>query len=184
MKELNVLIPEQREQYDRLSQSVNNIDKKVDLQKKESLIDKFKELGKSVVAYGAAMFSVDSIIQFFTNTLFNMTKELDSLEFSMKTVIKSSSELDKTQKFLSNTAKNYGHDLLTLSERYIKFRAASIQSNMSAQETMNIFNSVAKAAGVLGLKTDEVNGVFLALEQMISKGKVTTEELRRQDRKE
>ena len=43
-----------------------------------------------------------------------------------------------------------------------------------------IFNSFSKAAGVLGLKTDEVAGVFLALEQMVSKGKVTTEELRRQ----
>ena len=34
-----------------------------------------------------------------------------------------------------------------------------------------------KAAGVLGLKTDELTGIFLALEQMISKGKITTEEL-------
>jgi tape measure domain-containing protein len=51
---------------------------------------------------------------------------------------------------------------------------------MSAQETQKIFDSAAKAAAVLGLRTDEVQGVFLALEQMLSKGKVTTEELRRQ----
>ncbi|MFW5879361.1 MAG: tape measure protein, partial [bacterium] len=51
---------------------------------------------------------------------------------------------------------------------------------MSSQATMRIFDATAKSAAVLGLKTDEVNGVFLALEQMVSKGKVTTEELRRQ----
>ena len=39
---------------------------------------------------------------------------------------------------------------------------------------------MSKAAGVLGLRAHEVEGVFLALEQMLSKGKVTTEELRRQ----
>ena len=88
--------------------------------------------------------------------------------------------MHKRNCFLSETAYNYGQDLLTLTERYIKFRAAAQQSNMSITDTQKIFNSTAKAAAVLGLKTDEVNGVFLALEQMISKGKVTTEELRRQ----
>ncbi len=39
---------------------------------------------------------------------------------------------------------------------------------------------MAKAGAVLGLRTDEMSGIFLALEQMLSKGKVTTEELRRQ----
>ena len=48
------------------------------------------------------------------------------------------------------------------------------------KETEDIFRSVTKASGVLGLKTDELTGVYLALEQMLSKGKVTTEELRRQ----
>ena len=97
----------------------------------------------------------------------------------MKTVITSQRNTHKHNYFLSETAINYGQDILTLTERYIKFRAATKQSNMSVQDTQKIFDSAAKAAAVLGLRTDEVNGVFLALEQMISKGKVT-EELRRQ----
>ena len=51
---------------------------------------------------------------------------------------------------------------------------------LTAKETQDIFGTMTKAAGVLGLKTDELTGVYLALEQMISKGKITTEELRRQ----
>ena len=98
----------------------------------------------------------------------------------MRTVIKTQDEYAQTQLFLSKTALNYGQDILTLTERYVKFRAATQQSNMSIADTQNIFDSAAKSAAVLGLRTDEVNGVFLALEQMVSKGKVTTEELRRQ----
>lgn len=48
------------------------------------------------------------------------------------------------------------------------------------KDTKQIFDSVSKASSVLGLKTHELEGVYLALEQMLSKGKVTTEELRRQ----
>src|SRR5680860_132994 len=139
-----------------------------------------RNLIKSIGIYAAAMFGLSRLIQFFTRDLLNLTKRLDSMDFSMKTIIKDEKELAATNIFLAKTAINYGLDILTLTERYIKFRAASMQSNMSAAETMSIFDSMAKAAGVLGLKTDEVNGVFLALEQMISKGKITTEELRRQ----
>ena len=188
-KQVNVLTARQTSEYKKLNvqkqklqaqQTKGNAAIKAQVTGNKGLINSFKNLAKSAMSYFAAMIAVQQIVRFFTQTLFNMTKKLDSLAFSMKTVIKDSSELAVTYVFLSNTATNYGHDLLTLTERYIKFRAASMQSNMAATETMKIFDSVAKAAGVLGLKTDEVNGVFLALEQMISKGKVTTEELRRQ----
>jgi len=137
------------------------------------------KLKSAIQTYATAYISVQAVMG-LGRAVYNQTKELDSLNFSMKTVIKSSTELAQTQKFLADVAVNYGGDLLTLSERYIKFRAAAVQSNVSAGETQKIFESVSKAAGTLGLKTDELSGVYLALEQMLSKGKVTTEELRRQ----
>ena len=140
----------------------------------------FDRLVKSIGVYAAAIFGLNRVVRFFTSDLLKLTVKLDSLDYSMKTVITSQKEYAQTQLFLSETAINYGQDILTLTERYIKFRAATKQSNMSVQDTQKIFDSAAKAAAVLGLRTDEVNGVFLALEQMISKGKVTTEELRRQ----
>lgn len=140
----------------------------------------FSGLIKSIGVYGAAVFSLGRIVQFFTSDLLRMTETLNSLDYSLKTVIKSQQEQAQTQSFLSNLALSYGQDILTLTERYIKFRAAAQQSNVTVADTQKIFNSTAKAAAVLGLKTDEINGVFLALEQMLSKGKVTTEELRRQ----
>ena len=98
----------------------------------------------------------------------------------MKAVITNSRELAQTQEFLRKSAQDYGADLLTVTNRYIKFRAATQQAGLTAKETQRIFGTMTKAAGVLGLKKDELQGIFLALEQMVSKGKITTEELRRQ----
>ena len=112
--------------------------------------------------------------------IFGVTKALDSVNFSQERVIKSSLELAQTQIWLLDISTRYGLDLLAVSERYTKFRAATVSSNLSAQQTQKVFESVSKASAVLGLKTDELRGVYLALEQMISKNKVTTEELRRQ----
>jgi len=111
---------------------------------------------------------------------FNLTKKLDTLRFAMQAVIKDTVELADTQWFLRDISERFGAELVTTTERYIKFRAAAQNANFTALETQKIFGTMTKAAGVLGLKTDELQGVYLALEQMISKGKITTEELRRQ----
>lgn len=166
-----------RDEILRLNNAINaNRDQIQALQPSEGV---WRRLTSAIRTYVTAYLSVQGAMG-LGKAIYNQTKDLDQLSFGMKTVIKSSVELAETQKFLSDVAVNYGGDLLTLSERYIKFRAATQQSNMTAGETQKIFDSMSKAAGTLGLKTDELSGVYLALEQMISKGKVTTEELRRQ----
>ncbi len=122
-------------------------------------------------------------IQLFARAItsaFKFTKTLDSLAFSMQAVITDSEELAKTTDFLKQITEDYGAEIVTTTNRYIKFRAATKNAGLSAKETQKIFGTLTKASGVLGLKTDELQGIFLALEQMVSKGKVTTEELRRQ----
>lgn len=152
---------------------------KAEIQALQPTLGIWGKLTSAIRTYATAYLSVQAVLG-LGRAVYGQTKGLDSLDFSMKTVIKSSTELAQTQKFLSEVAVNYGSDLLTLSERYIKFRAAAVQSNVSAAQTQKIFESVSKAAGTLGLRTDELSGTYLALEQMLSKGKVTTEELRRQ----
>jgi len=135
----------------------------------------FKNLLQSMLAFiGVRMF-----IQAIKDT-FNLVKTLDSLRFAMTKIADSFIVVADNAVFLRRITKAYGADLITTTERYIKFLAAAKQSNVTLKDTQNIFESVTKASGVLGLKTDELRGVYLALEQMLSKGKVTTEELRRQ----
>ncbi|MFA5300825.1 MAG: tape measure protein, partial [Lutibacter sp.] len=177
MKQLNVLIPEQAKKYEQLNAAINrNTQRITDL---GGMNTTFGKLASSAIQYIKSMLGIYLVIDAFRK-FFNLSKEFDAVDFAMKTVIKNQDEIAKSQQFLTQISLNYGLNLISLSQRYIKFRAAAIQSNITMQDTQNIFNSMAKISAVLGLKTDEVSGVFLALEQMLSKGKITTEELRRQ----
>ena len=82
--------------------------------------------------------------------------------------------------FLLTLNQKFGAQISVTAERWLKFRTAARLSGLTMLETKAIFQSVTKASALLGLKTDELKGIYLALEQMLNKGKVTTEELRRQ----
>lgn len=128
-------------------------------------------------------FGIVGGITMFANVardVFRLTRQLESLDFALKTVTKTQEQFAVAQNFLLDISERYGVNLISTTERYTKFLAAANQSNLALADTERIFESVTKASAVLGLKTDELTGVYLALEQMISKGKVTTEELRRQ----
>ncbi|WP_159522871.1 tape measure protein [Sunxiuqinia indica] len=143
------------------------------------LLGSFNNLIKSLKSYLLIYLSIAKAGELISSII-KTTATLDSLDFAMKRVITDQIELAQTQQFLADITEAYGIELVSTTERYIKFRAAAMQSNLSAKDTQKIFESAAKAGSVLGLRTDELRGVFLALEQMLSKGKVTTEELRRQ----
>lgn len=82
--------------------------------------------------------------------------------------------------FLQRTAARLGIEFGVLSDEYGKFAVAAQAANFTNEETRKLFLSVAEAARVNKLSVDQTRGVFLALNQMISKGKVSSEELRRQ----
>ncbi|AKG94200.1 tail length tape measure protein [Polaribacter phage P12002L] len=167
-----------QKEYDTLTKKVNQANKATSNFSKTGLGSMVRGLKNLVGAFG--LVGGVQLLASISKEVFTLTRELNSMSFSMKTVIKDSEELLQTQAWLKDITTRYGADIVATTKRYIKFRAASKEANLSASETQKIFGTVTKAAGVLGLKTDELTGIYLALEQMISKGKVTTEELRRQ----
>jgi len=174
----NALTIKAQKNYDRLSSQINKANKATSNFAKGGLgraVSGFKNLLGAFGIVGGL-----SVIRDLTKNVFNLAKQFDAFRFTMQKTIGDAVELGQTQEFLDEITQNYGTNLITTTERYIKFDAAARQSNISLAETQRIFGTVTKAAGVLGLKTDELSGVYLALEQMLSKGKVTTEELRRQ----
>ena len=116
----------------------------------------------------------------FIKSVFDTIKALDRLEFTLKAVSKTEGDIARSTAFLTRLSLQFGAELISTTDRYVKFSVASRNAGLSAKETEKIFETVTKASAVLGLKTDELTGIYLALEQMLSKGKVTTEELRRQ----
>lgn len=87
-----------------------------------------------------------------------------------------SQELD----FLRRNADRLGISFQVLADEYGKFAVATQGTNLAGEETRKIFLAVAEAGRVNKLSMDNMQGTYLALTQMVSKGKVQSEELRRQ----
>lgn len=82
--------------------------------------------------------------------------------------------------FVSRTAQRLGMDMGVLADEYSKFAVSAKIAGFQMSSIRKIFVSVAEAARVNKNTMEQTQGIFLALTQMISKGKVASEELRRQ----
>lgn len=82
--------------------------------------------------------------------------------------------------YVRNQALRLGIDLETAAKGYAKFSAAATMAGRSQQEVRHIFESFSEVGRVANLTKDEMDGIFKALEQMMSKGKIQAEELRGQ----
>lgn len=83
-------------------------------------------------------------------------------------------------RFISQEADRLGLSFRVLSQEYGRFSIAADAANFSNEATRQIFVAVAEAARVNKVSVEELEGTFLALQQMVSKGTVSMEELRRQ----
>lgn len=82
--------------------------------------------------------------------------------------------------WLERQAGRLGIGFDVLSSEYSKFAVAAKAANFESEATRKIFLKVAEAGRVNKLSMEQMSLIFLALQQMISKGKIQSEELRRQ----
>lgn len=82
--------------------------------------------------------------------------------------------------YLREQTERLGISFEQASKGYVKFAAAAVKSGASVQETRFIFEAFSEVARVINLTPDELNGLFNAIGQSFSKGKIQAEELRQQ----
>lgn len=111
--------------------------------------------------------------------IFATTKEINSMNIALKTVSNGTEDFANNQKYLKELAKKNGLEIKSLTKTYTQFYIAA-KDKLSANEIKTIFDKVTKSASLMGLSVDQQEGAFLALQQMMSKGKVSAEELRGQ----
>lgn len=83
-------------------------------------------------------------------------------------------------RFIYDLAKKYGLEVNALTSNFAKFTASAAQANMPMEDQKKIFESLSKASTAFALSSEQTDGVFLALTQMMGKGKISMEELRNQ----
>lgn len=79
--------------------------------------------------------------------------------------------------YMTQLADKLGIKLSDLAAGYTSFAVAAKSMGLGLQETKFIFESVSKAGRVFHLSADDMQGVFRAMQQMLSKGQVYAEEL-------
>lgn len=82
--------------------------------------------------------------------------------------------------YLRATADRLGLSFDSSAQAYQKFQAAARGTSLEGAGARDVFEAVAGAASTLGLSVDDTAGVMLALQQILSKGVVQSEELRGQ----
>lgn len=129
-----------------------------------------------------AAFGIGTGVQLFadlTRSIFQTTKEIQSLDLALKTVSETQQQFAANQSFLNEIADKYGIEIQGLTKNFTEFWVASADK-LAESEIKEIFESISKSAGVLGLSVQKQDQAFLALQQMMSKGTVQAEELKRQ----
>jgi len=163
-----------------INRQINSLDKLDDANKKagkssSTLTGLIKRVGAGMVAWMSIQFAKDII-----KNVVSLTAKFESLDLTLKMVSKSMGESTVITGFLEDISSRYGLEIVSLTERFLNFKAAADQSNYTLADTMQIYDSITKAGSVMGKSQYEIEGSLLAIEQMMSKGKITTEELRRQ----
>lgn len=124
----------------------------------------------------AGFLSAAALLQMAFSTALKTDAIKTSLEFTFKSVDVAKTKMDA----LRVTAGRLGLEYTGLADSYRAFAGAAVASNFPMKETDRIFNSVANAGAKMKLTTEQVGGALTALQQMISKGNVQSEELRGQ----
>lgn len=81
--------------------------------------------------------------------------------------------------FAAEVADRYGANVVKVTDGWVKFKAAT-KGTKVAEDNREIFQTFTALSSMLGQTPDQLNGILTALEQMVSKGKVSAEELRGQ----
>lgn len=86
-------------------------------------------------------------------------------------------KLNEEWQYMIGLADRLGINLQDLSKGYTAFAVAAKSTGLSLAQTKYIFESITKTGRVFHLSADDMNGVFRALQQMLSKGQIYAEEL-------
>lgn len=145
-----------------------------------SVSNSLKSMQMQVLTFAAALGAGGLSITGFLTSLIQTARETSRVTTALKNVSGGAANYAKSQQFLLDLAKKYGIELLALTGNFAKFTAAASNAGVAMSDQKKIFESVSRASVAFGLTAEDTNLTFLAITQMMSKGKISSEELRRQ----
>lgn len=138
--------------------------------------DSLGRVATQAIALGAVTFGGTA----FVSGIVRARMELDRIDSTLRAGTGSREAAAREMAFVAAEAERLGLDLSTAALQFAQLTAAAKGTELAGQGAREIFTSVAEASTVLGLSADQASGALNAIQQMISKGTVSAEELRGQ----
>lgn len=140
----------------------------------------FRSMQAQILTFAAALGAGGIGVAGLLSRFKEVATETSRVLTALKNVSGGTKGFSDSLSFLNQIAAKYGLEINGLVGNFAKFTASATQANMPMEEQRKIFESMSRTTTAFALSADEANGVFLALSQMMSKGKISSEELRLQ----
>lgn len=145
----------------------------------EASYSRFKSALADTVVYGGAFVLLNTLTQ-IPAKIYEVGNAYQGLNSTYLAVFGTQGAGNQQMQFAADLANRLGQDVLKLSDDYGKWSAAVQGTTLAGKQSEAIFTSVSQAAKVLNLSADDTSSALRAMQQMVSKGKVSAEELRGQ----
>lgn len=117
---------------------------------------------------------------FAVSQLNRINQELQAQQLAMSAVMGSPEAGKEQQAWFSNLAQQLGlHERATMPS-YTKMLASGLTSGFQTEEVQNIFTGISSYGRTMGLDSEAMKGTMRAVEQMMNKGQIMSEELKGQ----
>lgn len=134
---------------------------------------------QQLTSYVSAAFAIGAIVN-FTKELVNLLAQVEILQSRFQFIYSSETEGERGFLRVKESIRELGLDFMSTIEQFSSFSIAAQQANFTMVETEKMFISFASSLRAVGASNLQVQRSFYALQQMMSKGVVAAEELRRQ----
>lgn len=116
----------------------------------------------------------------FGNEIIQTTARFQSLSNSIKFASDTAVQGESSMLWISDLSRKMGLPIEETTEGFKTLQGALMKTKFTSADTRNMFRQVSTGIVAMGLSADDAKGVFLALGQIMGKGKVSAEELRGQ----
>jgi tape measure domain-containing protein len=135
-------------------------------------------MSKAFGAIGTAL-SIGAIYE-SGKAITQTTAKFQSLSNSIKFASDTATQGESSMIWISDLSKKYGLPIQETAEGFKTLQGAMMKTKFSSTEVRRMFSQVSTGVIAMGLSADDAKGTFLALGQIMGKGKVQAEELRGQ----
>jgi tape measure domain-containing protein len=120
------------------------------------------------------------LVTHFASESLSLAARMQDLNLTFRAIEGSGAAASRTMDFLFTTAQKVGVEFTTVAEAFRRMDTAARGTSLEGEGVRRVFEGVVSGARVLGVSSAETNRALTALEQTLTKGRLTAEEYRRQ----